>query len=227
MIIGNGLLARAFSTSFTNDAKVTVFASGVANSSETRTEQFERERLLLRQTMREEGLLIYFGTCSMHDPELAKTPYLRHKAEMENLVREGARQWAIMRLPQLVGHCSNPNTLANFLYRHIAAGLRFQLWTKASRNIIDVADVATIITHLVTNGSIEGMTANIACPFSQSMPELVKIFERVLGRQANYESVAAGGKYPIDTHLTTTTASHVGIVFDNQYTENCIRKYYG
>ena len=44
MIVGNGLLATAFAPRFASDRALTVFASGVANSRETRQAEFERER---------------------------------------------------------------------------------------------------------------------------------------------------------------------------------------
>ncbi len=98
MIIGNGLLAQAFSPVFANDAHVIAFASGVSNSRETRAEAFARERELLTSTLEREKFILYFSTCSVHDPELAESPYVRHKIDMEHLVCNAAQK-AIFRLP--------------------------------------------------------------------------------------------------------------------------------
>lgn len=226
MIIGNGLLANAFAPRFTCDLAVTVFASGVSNSKETRAEQFERERKLLASALAAEQSLIYFSTCSVHDPELAHTPYVRHKIGMEQLVLAGSSQNTVFRLPQVVGHSGNQHTLTNYLHDKISSGDPFQVWLNAKRNLIDVCDLADIASHLVTSRQASGTLVNIACPFSVSVLELVKIFEDLLHKQANYHAVAEGGVYEIETHRSQIAATELGITFDETYVRKLIGKYY-
>jgi nucleoside-diphosphate-sugar epimerase len=226
MIFGNGLLASAFAPHFLHDPKVTVFASGVSNSREHRAEQFDRERQLLRATLSSEQLILYFSTCSFSDPELALSPYVQHKAEMERLLQAEAPKWAIFRLPQVVGTCANPHTLTNYLHRQISTGQRFQVWRHARRNLIDVSDVATIATHLVGQQQAQGRVTNIACPFSVPILEVVEVFESVLGKGAHYDLIEAGADYPIDTRQAEITAAEAGVVFDGDYVNRLIKKYY-
>lgn len=226
MIVGNGLLARTFAPHFAGDPNVIIFASGVSNSRETRAEQFERERQLLMTTLAAQKTLVYFSTCSVDDPELAQSPYVQHKLEMEHLVFEGARKRHIFRLPQLVGACTNPHTLANYLNREIVSGARFQVWLNARRNLIDASDVAIIAAHIIEKYPADSRSTNIACPFSISIPELVKLFETALHKKANYDTVEAGAGYAIDTRLAEVVATACGIVFDGNYVSNLIRKYY-
>jgi nucleoside-diphosphate-sugar epimerase len=229
MIIGNGLLASAFMLNFANDANVTIFASGVSNSRETSLDAFARERAMLltalAQAQAHNTLILYFSTCSVHDLELEESPYVKHKIDMENLVRDCPR-FAIFRLPQVVGHTPNPNTLTNYLHRQIRSGAPFQIWLHASRNLIDVSDVANIVTHLVHTHQADGVVTNIACPFSVPVIELVKTFEAVLDQRAHYSTVEAGGHYFIDASLGLSVANQIGIVFDDHYIPNLIRKYY-
>lgn len=75
MIVGNGLIASAFSSYFRDDPNVVVFASGVSNSRECRGEAFQRERQMLMDALRLEKFMLYFSTCSVNDPELLDTPY--------------------------------------------------------------------------------------------------------------------------------------------------------
>ena len=84
MIIGNGLLAKAFSD-FENNEKILIFASGVSNSNETRRQEFEREEILLRKglTTHKDKLIIYFSTCSVYEPSTNYREYTRHKLDME------------------------------------------------------------------------------------------------------------------------------------------------
>jgi nucleoside-diphosphate-sugar epimerase len=225
MIVGNGLLARTFASHFAGDPSVIVFASGVSNSRETRADQFKREHQLLAAALAEKKTLVYFSTCSVDDPELAQSPYVQHKRAMEQMVFEGARQRHIFRLPQVVGACANPHTLTNYLHRQIVSGARFQVWLHARRNLIDADDVAVIAAHIIKNHPADSST-NIACPSSVSILELVRMFEIALDRKANYDTVDAGAGYTIDTRLAEVAATACGIVFEDDYVNNLIRKYY-
>jgi len=228
MIIGTGLVASAFTPySLSKDPNIIIFASGVSNSRETNNAEFSRERDLLLKTLEQnrDKSFFYFSTCSVADPQLRTSPYVAHKIAMETLVRS-ASEYAIFRLPQVVGKTSNPNTLTNYLYQHIKSRDLFQVWTHASRNIIDVDDVASIVSHLQSSRKTHNVTVNIACPFSIPISRLVAIFELILNTKANYTLVAAGGSYPIDATITCQAAQELGVTFDEMYIEKLLRKYY-
>jgi nucleoside-diphosphate-sugar epimerase len=226
MLIGKGLLAQAFAPAFETREDMVIFASGVSNSRETAPEAFERERLLLEQALATAPMLVYFSTCSIQDPDLAGSQYVRHKAAMEQLIADTARRMAIFRLPQVVGHTPNPHTLTNYLHRTIEQGDVFHVWSRARRNLIDVDDVAAIACQLLHNGMAEGRVTNIACPYSVPVIELVRIFENVMGQRANYDLVEAGGSYAIDVTEAMQAAKEAGIVIDASYIDKLIRKYY-
>lgn len=219
-------MASAFATHFSRQPSVTVFASGVSNSREHRPEEFERERHLLLSKLAPDQLILYFSTCSLNDPELAQSPYVKHKAELEQLLQARAPQWAIFRLPQVVGAGANPHTLTNYLHQQISSGQRFQVWRHARRNLIDISDVVTIATHLVNTGQAQGQVTHIACPFSVPILDLVKLFETVLNKKAHYDIVDAGADYAIDTRQTELAASETGVRFDDNYVGKLIQKYY-
>jgi len=151
MLIGSGLLAHAFSRAFLRREDVCIYAAGVSNSSCTDIHEFahERQRLgdALRQAMHVD-VFVYFGTCSVADPEVRHTAYVQHKLAMEQMVSAHSRN-LILRLPQVAGKTPNPHTLLNFLYGRIARSESFNLWSKARRNIIDVADVTAIAEQLI------------------------------------------------------------------------------
>lgn len=226
MITGHGLISTAFRPWYDSDPDVVVFASGVSNSRETRPEEFLRERRLLEDAVGAAPMLLYFSTCSINDVELLDTAYVRHKKEMEALVAT-ARRFAIFRLPQVVGRTANPNTLTNFLHNRITTGAPFQVWRYAKRNLIDVADVASIVRFLMQDDWAQGRTIDVASPFYTSIPELVAVFEQVLGRKANCTEVDAGGSYAIDTTIAVEAAPHCGVKFDESYVRRLIEKYYG
>ena len=226
MIVGQGLIANAFRAHYASDPGVVVYASGVSNSRETRSEEFARERRMLQDYLGGDAVLLYFSTCSVNDPELVASPYVRHKKEMEALVAQSPR-FAILRLPQVVGHTPNPNTLTNYLHGKVASGAPFEVWGRARRNLIDVDDVVCIVRHLLVDGWAEGQTIEVASPFYSSIPELIRIFEAVLARKACYSVLDAGGAYPIDTSIAVEAARACGVRFDAAYVRLLLEKYYG
>ena len=204
-----------------------VFASGVSNSRETRAEEFARERDMLAEALEQDKFTVYFSTCSVHDPELSASPYVLHKIALEHMVRQRASLSAIFRLPQVVGATPNPHTLTNYLFDHISTGKPFQVWLNARRNLIDVADVASIGDQLIRSHTSDNLTTNIACPFSTRVIDLVRIFEHVLDKRANCTTVDAGAGYQLDSTIALQAAAQAGIVFDDAYVRNLIEKYYG
>lgn len=230
MIIGNGLLARAFAPYFAERDDVVIFASGVSNSRETDPAAFARERAMLDRALdravAQDQLLVYFSSCSIADPELTQAPYVLHKHATEKLLAERAPRMAIFRLPQVVGRTPNPHTLTNYLHQTIASGKHFQVWNRARRNLIDVDDVAQIGRRLIERGDTINRAVNIACPYSVAVPDLVALFETVMDRQARYDLVDSGGSYHIDVDPAMSAAAEAGVVMDQNYVIQLIRKYY-
>ncbi|MBT2745048.1 MULTISPECIES: NAD-dependent epimerase/dehydratase family protein [unclassified Lysobacter] len=226
MIVGNGLIAKAFQARSENDRATTIFASGVSNSSETSEQSFARERQLLLETLRAaQGKFVYFSTCSLTDADRKTTPYVVHKTEMEALVLAYGDA-LVLRLPQVVGYTPNPHTLTNFLASRIASGERFTLWTKAIRSLIDVDDIASIATAMIDSG-FTGRVTDIAAPGALTMMELVETMERLLARKGNYDLVERGGGNVPDAALTMQFAQKLGIDLLDRYPERVLRKYYG
>lgn len=229
MIIGSGLLAHAFSNAFSQREDVCIYAAGVSNSSCTDAREFarERERLgaALRKTMHVDAF-VYFGTCSVADPEAQNTPYVRHKLAMEQMVYSHPQN-LILRLPQVAGKTPNPHTLLNFLYARISRSESFNLWSNAKRNIIDVVDAASIARQLIANNSARNTTINIVNTVNYPMADIVSAMERVVGKCAVYEVVERGSDYLIDTSAIFPVLEKAGVEFGNDYLEKVIDKYYG
>lgn len=224
MLVGNGMIASAF-MNYSNNSDVLIFASGVSNSQDSNNQDFERERNLLKQNLNNIQRIVYFSTCSIYDPELANSAYVLHKLEMESLVKNCSRH-LICRLPQVVGMSTNSNTLANFLYNKIANDELIKVWGFAKRNLIDVDDVELITSYLLKHDYFDENIVNIACPFSVSIIEIIKVFEVALNKKANIFMIEAGGAYGIDTAIVESVAKVAGVNFDKAYVERVVKKYY-
>lgn len=228
LIIGSGLLAQAFSRSLSNNENICVYAAGVSNSSCKDTHEFLRERERLSHALVQNihvETFIYFGTCSVDDPEAKNTAYVQHKLKMEQLVSTHPN-YLILRLPQVAGKTPNPHTLLNFLYARIARSEAFTLWTKAKRNIIDVDDVSSIAHLLIADKAMRNTTLNIANPVGYSMMEIVSVMEKVVGKPAIYDPIERGSEYPIEINAILPVLNKSAVKFGNGYLEQVLDKYY-
>ena len=229
MLIGSGLLAQAFAPTFSDREDVCIYAAGVSNSSCTDPQEFQRERMRLADALhqaRHVDAFVYFGTCSVADPEAQNTPYVQHKLAMEQLVSAHPRH-LILRLPQVAGNTPNPHTLLNFLYARISRSEAFQLWSNAKRSIIDVDDVAAIFRQLIAKDTLRNVTINIANPTSYPMMDIVRAMEKAVGKHAVYAVFERGSGYPIDIQAIFPVLDMAGVKFDKDYLERVIGKYYG
>lgn len=228
MIIGSGLLARAFTEKFLHRSDVCIYAAGVSNSGCTNSFEFirERERLVVAlQSTTMVDAFVYFGTCSVADSEVQHTQYVQHKLAMEQLVTQHPRHM-ILRLPQVAGHTPNPHTLLNFLYARIARSEAFKVWRNACRNIIDVDDVATLAGLLIDDKVMRRCILNLANPCSYLMPEIVSEMEQVVGKRAIYDLVEQGRHYAIDVTAIHPVLALSTIRFDEHYLNQVLSKYY-
>ena len=225
MIYGNGLLARAFRASFDECCGYSIFASGVSNSLEVKASAFLREKVALIDFIEKGYSPIYFSTCSIYDPFLQKSPYVRHKLEMESICAR-AQSFLVFRLPQVVGKTNNLNTITNFLCNKIGTASNFGLWKHASRVLIDVDDVVAIVNYMIKNGSIDKSVINIAHNFPITVLQMVEIFESILMVKADYNIIDAGCSYSIDSIAASRVAQQIGINFDDNYSKRLLKKYY-
>lgn len=226
MIVGRGLLARAFGSVFAENDDWVIFASGVSNSSESNSAEFLREEVLLRSCGDEaEGALVYFSSCGLIDGDTADTPYMSHKRRMESLVLSMPRS-VVLRLPQVVGRTGNTHTLINYLRDRIVNGEHFTVWKNAERNIIDIDDVVAIAEELLRHPDTESRVINIAVERSSLMTDIVKIVEGVIGKRGNYTLEPKGAPLRLDTFIASAAARRLGLDMGDGYLERVITKYY-
>ncbi|MBT7521672.1 MAG: NAD-dependent dehydratase [Nitrospina sp.] len=226
MIIGSGLLARAFASLFSGSRESCVYAAGVSNSNCSDQREFDRERDRLMIAMEQHRLVdlfLYFGTCSANGS--LDSPYVQHKIKMEKTVAEHPR-YLILRLPQTAGKTANPHTLLNYIFTRIIRSERFQIWSNARRNIIDVDDVVKIAAGLALEEGVRRDCINVANFSDYSMSDVVTIMEKVVGKKALFDSLDKGDTYPIDTQRIYRVAQRCSVEFGPEYLETVIRKYY-
>lgn len=226
MIVGSGMMAKAFAA-FEQDRRVVIFASGVSNSLETSPAAFQRERdLLLRaRTAHPNALLVYFGTCSVYDPDRHDTPYVRHKQEMESLLEASSGPWLVLRLPLALGPGHRGRTLGRFLHEHILNGKPFEVWAGSTRYPIDVEDVLRIAKRLISDQSNWNRRINVALR-AFSVLDFVHVMETIAGKPARYTLLSKGQHYEVDCQEIIRLAGELQLDFSAGYLERVLRKYF-
>ncbi len=226
MVVGNGMMAAAFSA-FRANPSVMIFASGVSNSLETDPEPFARERDLLLKTRESypDALLVYFSTCSIDDPDRCATPYVQHKQAMEMTLSECSGRWLVLRVPLAIGPGQSGSTLAPFLHERISRGEPFDVWADAIRYPIDVDDLVRIVDRLVADRANWNRTINIAL---RAFPvlEFVRSMERIVGKRARCNVVQRGSPYEVRCPEVSALADELELDFSPEYLDRVLRKYF-
>ncbi len=227
MVLGNGLIASRFKTYSTLNEYI-IFASGVSNSKSLDLLEYEREIKLLDSIFSNlgENILVYFSTCSIYDLEESESLYVQHKLQIEKLIQEKAANFYIFRISNLAGNTTNPNTILNYLYYHIANKINFNLWINASRNIIDIDDMYKIADYILQKRILSNQIINIANPQNNKVAEIILEFESVLNLKANYIKAFKGNEFSINISMILQTIKESNVLFGEKYLRNIIRKYY-
>ncbi|MCY1659837.1 hypothetical protein [Chryseobacterium sp. SL1] len=221
MIIGNGLIANSLQNIDTEDHLY--FASGVSNSLETRSSEFEREFSLLKNSIiqHQENKLFYFSTLSVNDLSKQQSPYVLHKLEIENFIKENCKNYIILRVGNIVGKGGNPNTLFNFLKTQIIQGSNFMLHQKARRLLLDIDDITKFLESNCTN--VNNQTINFAYPYYYDLKEIVEAIRNKLQKEANYQESDEGDFYKVD--FDESVNDFFGGIDAESYLKNLAEKY--
>ncbi|SFI24429.1 NAD-dependent epimerase/dehydratase family protein [Halpernia frigidisoli] len=225
MIVGNGLIASLFKENYRSD--VVFFASGVSNSLEKNESQFEREENLIKDTLAEESdkIFVYFSTCSIYDSSKNGSSYVLHKLKMEQLVKNSAKEFLILRVSNAVGKGGNPNLLINYLIRSAKEENTINVHTKASRNLIDAEDVKNI-TEKLLNENYLNKIVNLAYLHNYSVVEILEIIERFYHKKLDLNLVKSGSGYDINIPETENYFRENNLTSKDDYFMNILQKYY-
>ena len=226
MIIGSGFIANSFRKSNFNTKDYIIFASGVSNSKEDKSKNFEREVKLLKKYSKFEKSFIYFSTISIYDNYLRKSLYVKHKLRIEKIIKKSFKSFYIFRLPQIAGVNKNKNTLLNYLYFNIKSKKKITLWSNSFRNILDILDVIKIVNFYIKNNNKKKNIINIMNPFNIPVTRIVNIFEKILKKKAICNLIKIKSLVDIKKIKFFRPQKVAGIKFKKNYTNLVLKKYY-
>ena len=201
MVIGNGLIAKGFEAYINND-NFLLFASGVSNSKEINFNEFDRELNLIKFHINnnKEKKFIYFSTCSIYDTELQNTLYVNHKLSIEKYISDNCENFIIFRLPNVVGNIGNENTFFNYFKNCILENREIIIHNDATRYLIDILDLKTLLPIFIESKDIKNKTINVAFNNKMSVLDIVNIFENILKLNTKKKIINAGNNYDINNN---------------------------
>ena len=232
MIIGSGFIAKNFEN-YNDDLErlnICLYAAGISNSQTQDKNLLDKEKnkfIEFLKKFNQKKKLIYISTCSINDPSRNKNPYVLNKLYIEDLVQKNIKNFLIMRLPEVVGKNENKVTLINFLNNKVKNGEKFEIWSKAKRNIIDIDDAILLTINLLENNNLNNTIINVANPKSYFVTEIVKNFEKLNNVKANYNLVDRGqDNWHLDTNKVLEISKKIKINFNENYLYELLKKYY-
>jgi len=229
MVIGSGAIANRFA-SYAFQSRYLIYAGSIHDSTIKDAAEISREESSLRAALASKtdaSTIVYFSSCSIEDPTRIQSPYVAHKQRMEHLIQSSGSKFLIFRLPQLVALGDAESSLVNFLASAIASGRHFEVWQDATRNIIDIDDVYSIVHTLLADNAHCNSVINIASPFPTPVSELAHVLEAHFDKKGSYELVNRGvGGYALDISAIKDVIDRLGIDFGPGYLSKVIKKYY-
>ena len=234
MIIGSGFIAKNFKKKIIliKKYRIAIYASGVSNSKSTNKNNFLRERskIISYKNKINSMIFIYISTCSIFDPSRKNTAYVKHKLNMENLVKKNFNKFVIVRFPEVVGFNNNKNNLINFFYQKIINNNKFILWVNSRRNIIDINDAVKLCLNFIKkikNYTKIKLEINIANTMYVSAVSIVNTIEKLTLKKAIYDKKALGNlHWKIKPLVSKRIIQMSSVSFNKYYLEKVLRKYY-
>lgn len=225
MVVGNGLIASLFKDNYRSD--VVFFASGVSNSLETDRSQFDREEKLISTTLaaHRDKVFVYFSTCSVYDSSKTGSDYVLHKLKMEQIIKNTAKDYLILRVSNAVGKGGNENLLINYLMRSALEGKTINIHTKATRNLLDAEDVKLITEDLLKKNKLNKII-NVAYLHNYSVVEILEIIERFYQKKLDLNLVKSGSGYEINIPEIENYFRENNLTNKETYLWNILQKYY-
>ena len=177
--------------------------------------------------MDKKNKILYFSTCSIDDSSRNNNEYIKNKLILENYIKSNFEKYLIIRLPEVVGHTKNDNTLIKFFYNKIKNKQTFNLWSEASRSVIDIDDVIKILIDLLSRKKLDKSVINIANPLKYSAIQIVNTFEQLILTKAKYNLIDQGKlNWRIDVSQILDSIKNCMIDFNNSYLKNVLKKYF-
>jgi nucleoside-diphosphate-sugar epimerase len=199
MVIGSGLIASALSK-FTHVNDYVFFCSGVSNSLETDVNKFDREIMLMNESISNlcrDQKFFYFSTFNLFDPTLKENSYVKHKIEIERKLWD-IHNCYVIRLPIVIANSSNPNTLINFFRNSILNNEEVSVFSGSVRYLLDIEDLVQGIDEVLFDFEKVDKVINLAYPEPMSVKDVFSCIEFVMNKKGKIKLIEKGTEYIVN-----------------------------
>nr|AXL05543.1 NDP-hexose 4-ketoreductase [uncultured bacterium] len=238
-IIGSGFLAGNLAPLAPSHPGVVVAAFGVSVAAGIPEADFAREatRLyeLISRCERRRERLVFFSTASAamyavpgkagteDGPVFPSTAYGRHNLALEAVLAASPVDYLVLRLTHVVGPAQHARMLVPSLVRQIQSGV-VRLHRGARRDLIDIADVVTIVDRLLTAGA-HRTVVNVASGTAVPIERLVDHIEAELGLLADREYVSEVASQPVSVARLRRLVPEAASIDRADYYRHVLSKY--
>jgi glycosyltransferase involved in cell wall biosynthesis len=227
MIIGEGVIFNRF-IDYSLQSKYFIIAGTVNDPLISDEALILQEEAVIAAALSDHNdlTIIYFSSCSLLDPSVQHTQYVRHKIRMEKLIQKSAPHYYIFRLPEIIGLSETTSNMVGSYVDAIINHQKIEIWQNARRNLIDIDDVHEVVSEILRRKIFHNKIINIASPQQTDLLHLVQDIEDFIGCVANYILVGKGSEYHIDISDIQSILFELKLDFDKNYVSRSLRKYF-
>lgn len=238
-VIGSGFLAGNLATLAPAHPGVVVAAFGVSVAAGIPEADFAREatRLyeLISRCERRQERLVFFSTAAAamyavpgkagteDGPVFPSTAYGRHNLALEAVLAASPIDYLVLRLTHVVGPAQHAQMLVPSLVRQVQSGV-VRLYRGARRDLIDVADVVTVVDRLLATG-VGRTVVNVASGTAVPIERLVDHVEAELGLRADREYVSEVASQPVSVARLHRLVPEAAMIGRDDYYRRVLSKY--
>jgi nucleoside-diphosphate-sugar epimerase len=217
MVIGNGLIASAFSE-YEKNERYTIFASGVSDSSCVSQDSFEKEISMIESHFGTKSRFIYFSSAMLMEKE---TEYYRHKRRVEDLISSNIEDYLIFRLPNIIGKGGNSKNIFNLFKYKIKNGDKI-VAIDSTRSVVDIDDLVKICEHCFNRSKETIVLSEIE---RIGVAELAMAISSEIGIEASIEISSEKEHVDIKNSPIIDDAIEILGIKKEGYTKKTIKKY--
>ena len=222
MIIGNGLIASGFKSSDEDYSKYIIFASGVSNSKESNSKEYDREKKLIIESINNNKKLkfIYFSSILTG---VVNNEYYNQKLENEKLIEKNCSNYIIFRVPQIIGKLGNPNNLINYFKDCINSKKEITIYNNTQRSLIDIEDLVNVVNYCKDKANCE--TLNFSYVRKIEALDLCNFVADILTQKPNIKCINSNSNNNWDICNSKLISEAIVSIDLLNYNYNVIKKY--
>lgn len=227
-IVGNGTISKIFINISEFKNKCVIYAKGCSNSQNKVIEEFKRDYndlnnyLLKLRENNNKPIFVYFSTYSISDSSRNTNPYVVHKYNLENLIKQKYDKYIILRIPEIIAYPKRNNNILNFIYYNLKEKKRIDIWSGQLRNLISLDNLAKITKELVNNYKCKTHSYFINKSFIE-IDEIIHLFNDILVIDERFINKL----YFKKNEFNMTDIDKIEVMINNDETKKQIKEYYG